>query len=245
MTRLKVSVVIPTWNEYPQIIRLFNSLKMQTIPSCEIIVVDKKSIDGTGEYAESVGSKVIYELGSVAVARNIGVTACSGDIIAFTEGDVVVPRDWLEKIVSKFSNDSNLLAIAGPGYPNNSGDLPLSLVFEYMLYNRLRDFMGRLGRLMCSGYNMAVRREVFNRIQFPDTVPNDDGLFGRMISSLGKTIFTLDLAVQISSRRFTKLGFIQANLYYLFMIENISPIFNPITSILRAKSAKYFNRAKK
>lgn len=245
MTRLRVSVIIPTWNEYPQIVRLLNSLEAQTLPPWEIIVVDKRSTDGTGEYAESVGSRVIYDMGSVAAARNIGAEACSGDIVAFTEGDAIAPRGWIEAIASKFRGDSRLLAVAGPGYPYSSRGVPLSVAAEYRVYNRFRAFMGRLECFMCSGYNMAFRREIFDRIRFPDIVPNDDGLFGRMVSGLGRTLFAADMPVHISPRRFEELGFIQANLHYLFMVENISPLFDPITRMLRASSAKHFDRARK
>ncbi|MFH0896957.1 MAG: glycosyltransferase family 2 protein [Candidatus Bathyarchaeota archaeon] len=241
----RVSVVIPTWNEYPQIVRLLNSLKVQTLLPWEIIVVDKDSTDGTGKYSERAGSRVIYDLGSVAAARNVGVKACSGDIVAFTEGDIVLPHGWVETITSKFSEDQKLLAVAGPGYPYDSTGLSPNVVVEYLLYNRFRAFMSRLRYFMCSGYNMAVRREVFDSIQFPDIVPNDDGLFGHMVSGLGRTLFSMDLPVQISSRRFRKLGFAQANLYYLFMIENISPVFKPLTNMLRARSAEYFKKVKK
>jgi len=244
LTHSRVSVVIPTWNEHPQIAKLLDSLKAQTLPPWETIVVDKKSTDGTGQYAESVGSKVIYDMGNVATARNTGAKVCSGDIVAFTEADTIVPKEWIEAIASKFEGDLNLLAVAGPGIPYSSRDVPLSVAFEYWLYNRFRALMGRFGVFMCSGYNMAVRREVLDRIHFPDIVPNDDGLFGRMVSRTGKTFFASNIYVHISSRRFEKLGFIQANLYYLFMLENISPLFDPITNILRARSAKNFDRSK-
>ena len=91
-------MVIPTWNEYPRIVTLLNSVKAQTLPPWEIVVVDKYSSDGTGKCAESMGAKVIYDHGSVAMARNVGAWACSGEVVAFTEGDVIVPRRWVECI---------------------------------------------------------------------------------------------------------------------------------------------------
>ena len=236
------SVVIPTWNERSGIITLLNKIRAQTVPPEEVIVVDKFSSDGTGKCAESMGAKVIYDLGSVAMARNVGAQACSGDIVAFTEGDAVVPQRWIEIIASKFEKISGLLALAGPGSPYDFKGVPWDLKVEYMVYNAFRAFMGRLGWFMCSGYNMAVRRRIFNRVQFPDVVPNDDGLFGKAVSKLGQTRFSPDLAVQISSRRFRKFGFIQGNLYYIFMLGNLFPVLMPITRKLRWTSQKKFNK---
>jgi len=115
---------------------------------------------------------------------------------------------------------------------------------EYRVYNAFRAIMNRFGWFMCSGYNLAVRREVFKKIRFPDVMPNDDGLFGSRVSRLGPTLFSLDIPVRISPRRFERMGFLQANLYYLFMLENLSPIFSPLARRVRESSSRRFHEVR-
>ncbi len=91
-----VSVVVPAYNAGHTIRRALASVACQTRPPLETIVVDDCSIDDTRSVVEQydrVGIKLIRmeKHQGVAAARNIGVQAANGEVIAFLDAD----DEWL------------------------------------------------------------------------------------------------------------------------------------------------------
>ena len=90
---MKFSVIIPAYNAERYIAKAIESCLNQTYPPHEIIVVDDASTDSTVTVAESFPAPVriirLTENLGVAVARNRGVEASTGDWIAFLDAD-----DW-------------------------------------------------------------------------------------------------------------------------------------------------------
>lgn len=88
----RFSVVIPAFNAAATLARAIESVRAQTWPAHEIIVVDDGSSDATASVAESFGHAVtlIRQPNSgVAAARNAGARAATGDWLAFLDAD-----DW-------------------------------------------------------------------------------------------------------------------------------------------------------
>ena len=84
-----ISVVIPCYNREPFLAETIESVLKQTRPIGEIIVVDDGSTDRSAEVARSYGAEVIA-LGrncGNSVARNVGVEAARGDLIASLDSD--------------------------------------------------------------------------------------------------------------------------------------------------------------
>lgn len=85
-----VSAIIPAYNRKETICRAVDSVFAQTYPSIEVIVVDDGSIDGTAEQLAKYGSAVhvIRQKNSgPSAARNAGIRASRGEIIAFLDSD--------------------------------------------------------------------------------------------------------------------------------------------------------------
>lgn len=101
---MNISVVIPVLNEEKRIKECLTALCDNTKAPYEIIVADGGSEDDTVTIAESFpGVKVIHNAQKNAAAgRNEGIKAASGDIIAFTDGDCIVAKDWIESISNCF-----------------------------------------------------------------------------------------------------------------------------------------------
>ncbi|MEB3357229.1 MAG: glycosyltransferase family A protein [Synechococcales bacterium] len=86
----RISVIIPTYNGDRYLSAALDSVLAQTSPAAEIIVVDDGSTDGTRACLEQYGDRLrcIYqENQGVAIARNRGVEAAQGDVIAFLDQD--------------------------------------------------------------------------------------------------------------------------------------------------------------
>ena len=107
MEKPHVSVVIPTKNSSRTLSDCLQSLVRQEYKSFEIIVVDAHSQDNTVEIAKKYTDKVFFEEGGTrASGCNVGIKYAHGDIIAFTDDDCEVPKDWLKQIVSNFEDET-------------------------------------------------------------------------------------------------------------------------------------------
>lgn len=103
----KVSIIIPVKNGAAKIKDLLDSLMHVDYDrdKLEIIVVDGNSNDGTKEIVSKYPVKLLVEeKPGVNAARNAGIKNSTGEIIAFTDHDCVVPRDWVKKIVENLQN---------------------------------------------------------------------------------------------------------------------------------------------
>ena len=111
----RVSVVVCAYNAAHTLGECLASLAGLRYPDVEIIVVDDGSSDGTGAIAAAHdGVRVItIANGGLAAARNVGLSHATGEIVAYTDADVMVDRDWLTYLVQPFLN-SNIVAAGGP-----------------------------------------------------------------------------------------------------------------------------------
>lgn len=97
-----VTVVVPNWNRRDLLKRLIDSLREQTYPPAEIIVIDNGSRDGSPEAAREKGARVIAleRNEGFAAAVNRGISAAGTEWIAIVNNDVSPARDWLEQLAA-------------------------------------------------------------------------------------------------------------------------------------------------
>jgi glycosyltransferase involved in cell wall biosynthesis len=93
-----VSVVIPVFNQPYELRRCLAALQRQTYPrrKFEVFVVDNGSDPPVGEGAALFGTCVSESRPGSYAARNRGVTASSGEVLAFTDADCIPADDWIE-----------------------------------------------------------------------------------------------------------------------------------------------------
>lgn len=97
---MNVSVVIPAYNEEKYLPKTLESIQKLDRKPEEVLVIDGGSTDKTCEVAREYGARcVTVAHRGIGYARQQGVENASGDIIAFTDADTIVPSDWLTKIV--------------------------------------------------------------------------------------------------------------------------------------------------
>lgn len=92
-----ISVIVICRNARPFIESCINSIRAQTYPSNEIIVVDGHSTDGTLEWLnEQTDLHIMPQFNQgIANARNLGISKAQGELIAFLDADDVWPVDKL------------------------------------------------------------------------------------------------------------------------------------------------------
>jgi len=111
----RVSVVVCTYNGARTIRDCLEALERLTYPDYEVIVVDDGSTDATAGIARRYSCRLIQtENRGLASARNTGLEAATGEIVAYTDDDAYPDPDWLTYLASTFLTTSH----AGVGGPN-------------------------------------------------------------------------------------------------------------------------------
>jgi len=97
---LPISVVIPAYNAAAFLTAALESVRAQTRPPAEVIVVDNGSTDASAAIAQRAGARVL-RLGhpGLSAARNAGIRAASQPWIAFLDADDLwdpdkLPAQW-------------------------------------------------------------------------------------------------------------------------------------------------------
>lgn len=113
----KVSVVVASYNGDRTLKACLESLGKLNYPDYEVILVDDGSTDTTSQLAAQFPVVRYFRhptnLG-LSVARNTGIAAAEGEIVAFTDSDCRADEDWLYYLVGDLLNGE----FAGVGGPN-------------------------------------------------------------------------------------------------------------------------------
>ncbi len=203
---MKLSVVIPAYNEEEFLPRLLTALKKQTFSKpFEIIVADNNSTDNTAKIARSMNAKVVNETKQgFAYAANAAFFAATGDILIRSDADSVPPPQWLEEIYQTFQTNPDIVAVGGPLLPLESNKIqniiyyPISIIWMYLL-----KFLGR-GFLFT---NIAIKKEDFYALKgFRTDIYGEDTDLCLRLKKRGKIIINLKAYTFTSIRRVDSLG---------------------------------------
>lgn len=115
MSRPSMTAVLPVLDGLP-----FLRRSLPPLMSCvgrdlvEVLVVDDGCSDGSGDYAQSLGARVLRSPGRTgpASARNLGVANCTTDLVLFIDADVVVHSDAVARARAQLA-DLGLVAVFG------------------------------------------------------------------------------------------------------------------------------------
>jgi glycosyltransferase involved in cell wall biosynthesis len=102
MDQPRVSVIIPVKNQEQLLAQCLGALRESGVPDMEIIVADDHSTDNTAGAAAAGGARVVsVDLKhGVSAARNAGAAAAHGEILVFTDADVVFPQGALGSLIN-------------------------------------------------------------------------------------------------------------------------------------------------
>lgn len=198
---MTITVIIPAYNEEELIPKTFESLKKLERKPDEIIVADSHSTDKTAGIARSYGARVIeVEKRGIGFAREKALLAAKNDIVAFTDADTIVPRDWLTKIEQTLSE---------PGVVGVFGTFRVPAgwwVYRWYI-NYLQPVLNQIyfwfGIPMAPGQNMAFLRQTgIAAGGFPeDFLIAEDLEMASRLMKRGRVILRQDLIVKSSGRR--------------------------------------------
>ena len=155
----RVSVVVCAYNAADTLDDNLSSLAALTYPDYEVILVNDGSRDRTSEIGHSYSGVRVIDIpnGGLSAARNVGLAAATGAIVAYTDADTRVDRDWLTFLIQPFLSSD----VVGSGGPNvvPADDPPMAQCIarapggptHVLLDDRIAEHV--------PGCNMAFRRE--------------------------------------------------------------------------------------
>jgi len=163
-----IAVIIPTHNRLRRLKACIESLLVSNFPKSDysIYVVDDGSNDGTGNYLRKKCSEfsnihmIATPHSGPAKARNEAVKQSSGDLVAFTDDDCSVDKDWLSELARLFKNPS-IECVGGKVLSANS-----CLISKYMDHvcalDPPIDQSGRVRYIVTA--NACIRRDILEML---------------------------------------------------------------------------------
>lgn len=230
---MKISLVIPAYNEEKYINTCLESVVKNGGELYEIIVVNNTSTDRTPEIAARFNRVrvVIESKKGITRARQRGVEESSGDIIAFIDADTKMQKHWVKKIIAEFQKDEKLVCLSGPYIYYDVS--VLAKIFVWLYWNIFARIAYLFTGYMVVGGNFAVSRKALEKIGGFD--PNisfygEDTDTARRLHKVGKVKFSQKLIIHTSARRLKGEGFLLTT--YRYVINFFSEVFTgkPFTS---------------
>ncbi len=111
-----ISVIIPSYNAAAYVGEAIDSVLAQAYDNIELILVDDGSTDHTAEVARQYADSLRYiyqENGGIGAARNTGVRASSGNLLAFLDADDIWVANKLVLQLAAFARQPELDVVYG------------------------------------------------------------------------------------------------------------------------------------
>ena len=206
---MDVSVVLGTYNRAASLQMTLETFSRLVCPShlgWELLVVDNNSHDNTREVIHNFARTATFPLHYIfeeqqgrSAALNSGIAAAKGEVIAFTDDDVLLHRDWLANLTRTFER-FDCAAVAGRVVPlwNHIKPEWLEMDGQQAVVNfELGEDFKEI-RFPPLGANSAFRKQVFAKYGFfrldlgvsgnQHTVTCEDTEFGLRIVKAGERI---------------------------------------------------------
>lgn len=207
----RVTVVVCAYNEQRTIVECLRSLERCDYPDLEVIVCDDGSTDSTRALCEGFPFRVLdLPHGGLSRARNAGIEAASGEIVAFLDADAACHPQWPWFLALAFDDDT-VGGAGGPNLPFPGADLVERAVAlspgsptEVLLADDRAEHI--------AGCNMAFRRDDVMRVGAFDptyTSAGDDVDVCWKLMDAGKAIAFSPAAQVVHHRRAAIRGYLR------------------------------------
>lgn len=158
---MKVTVLVCTRNRPERIESCISSILDNTYHDFELLIIDQSTNKKTEEIVKkhiSVDKRIKYlymEGQGKSRALNLGIRNISGDIIATTDDDCTVAKDWIENIIKAFEKNPDVAIVYG------------RVINKELMEIKDEKFVGHLSKLsfVGDGANRSIRRSVFKKLK--------------------------------------------------------------------------------
>jgi GT2 family glycosyltransferase len=163
-TTIRVSVIVPAYNNACELSRSLSALRNAASADTELIVVDDGSSQDVSSTAAHWGARVLRLVRNAgpATARNYGARHARGQVLLFIDADVVVANDVIRRIQTILDCREEIAAVFGS---YDAAPAAPGLISQYR--NLLHHFVHQKGKAEASTFWAgcgAVRRAAFERV---------------------------------------------------------------------------------
>lgn len=190
---IEISVVIPVYNEEENLGRCLEAVYQSKYPPCEVIVVDDCSTDNSLAVAERFPCRVVKlsQKHGAARAKNRGAEDARGDVIFFTDADILLEVDTLSLVVEDFADPqiSGVVGLLDKEVRCSNFCSEYKNLWMHYTYARLPAYTGAFYTSAA-----AVRRNVFKENRgfnenYRGASVTEDAEFGQRLLTAGHRIY--------------------------------------------------------
>jgi glycosyltransferase involved in cell wall biosynthesis len=218
---MRFSLVVPTLNRVDDVRALLRSLAGQTFSGFEVFVVDQNDDDRLGpvigEFTPLMNlTRLHSSVKGLSHARNVGLSLCTGEIIAFPDDDCIYPPDLLATVSKRFAETAGIAFLSGPAlspqgrlgsgrWEPQSGEITMRTIWTSII-----------------AFNFFISAEWLKRAEKFDELLGVNGRFGsceetdlaiRILKSGGKGFYDFDLRVIHPDKTLTRVSVMRAFSY--------------------------------
>ena len=197
---MKLSIIIPVYNEAKNITALLRRLRDYRFQGHEVIVVDGGSSDNSFDCAMGLVDKLLMSNQGRALQMNVGAEQAEGDVLLFLHADTHLPKDADKLIASVIDKDE----IWGRFNVSLSGQHVFFRIIETMI-----NFRSCITGIATGDQAIFVKRSIFEQIgAYPEIKLMEDVALSKRLKSHGKPV-CINERVMTSSRRWEEKGIVK------------------------------------
>src|SRR3954453_23506940 len=176
----RLTVIVPAYNEAETVAETIASIRAQTMPPAEILVVDNCSTDETAAVARAAGATVLsppQNTGSKAGAQNFALDAVHTELVMAIDADTTLAPDGIELLLPAL-DDPDVAAACGSVLPRHVHSVwergrYIEYMFAFGFFKRVQDHYGK--PLISSGCFSAYRTHELRALGgWPDRTMAED-----------------------------------------------------------------------
>jgi glycosyltransferase involved in cell wall biosynthesis len=229
MSQIKVSVVIPAFNESQTIGELIQTVQRR-YPDFEIVVIDDGSEDNTAEVAADAGARVFshpYNIGNGAAIKS-GIRTATGDILVFMDGDGQHDPEDIKEFV-RHMEDYDMVV----GARRNDQHASWGRAIGNWFYNRLASYVTKFPiKDLTSGFR-AIKSDIAHSFLYllPNTYSYPTTLTLGILRS-GMSLKYLSINTKKRQKGKSKIKLIQDGIRFFLIITKICALYSPLRIFL-------------
>ena len=200
---MKLSIIIPVYNEAKNISALLRRLRDYRFQGHEVIVVDGGSRDNSFDCVIGLVDKLLMSKQGRALQMNIGAEQAEGDILLFLHADTHLPKDADKLIANVIEKDK----VWGRFDVNLSGSHVFFRIIETMMNLR-----SCISGIATGDQAIFVKRKAFEAVGgYPEMMLMEDIELSKKLKSISKPV-CIKQRVITSSRKWEQNGIVRTTL---------------------------------
>ena len=201
-----ISVIVPVYNVERFLPACVKSLLAQSFSNFELILVDDGSPDGCGALCDAYAAqdsrvRVIHRKnGGLSAARNSGIDAAAGELLAFVDADDLVAPDYLEQLHTALTTTGADMALCAVEDVNEDGSaLPRPEITTptaagvFSGRALLEEFFGTNSTCYTVAWNKLYRRSLWKDLRYPEGLIHEDDAVAHRLYACCRQVVCLNL----------------------------------------------------